>query len=69
MEENQELADEELEKVVGGAPRRKFLEWAAELYNLHRREQHDKQINEDGGECPGTITRRYSPPKEGLLRA
>ena len=47
MEEGRELTDEELENVIGGASRNFFLEWAAEAYNLHRKEQHDKQIDEE----------------------
>ena len=46
MEENRELADDELESVIGGAPRMAFLKWAAEFYNLHRKELLDEQINE-----------------------
>ena len=46
MEEDRELTDEELEQVIGGANRRYFLEWAANTYNLHRKEHYDKQINE-----------------------
>ena len=47
MEEGRELTDEELEKVIGGATREAFLKWAADLYNLHQKEQYDKQINEE----------------------
>ena len=47
MEEGRELTDEELENVIGGASREAFLDWAAEFYNLHRKEQYDKQINEE----------------------
>ena len=47
MEESRELTDEELENVIGGASRNFFLEWAAALYNLHQKEQYDKQINEE----------------------
>ena len=46
MEESRELADEELENVIGGASRELFLHWAAEYYNLHGKEQYDKQTNE-----------------------
>ena len=46
MEERGELTDEELEKVIGGATRAAFLVWAADFYNLHQKEQYDKQINE-----------------------
>ena len=46
MEEGRELTDEELESVIGGASRHFFLEWAAEVYNLHQKEQYDKQTNE-----------------------
>lgn len=46
MEEGRELTDEELEDVIGGASRLTFLKWAADVYNLHRKEQYDKQINE-----------------------
>jgi|TARA_R110002110_G_scaffold11754_1_gene56126 bacteriocin-like protein len=42
-----ELTDEELENVIGGASRRIFLKWAAEKWNAHRKEQHDKQIDEE----------------------
>jgi bacteriocin-like protein len=47
VEESRELTDEELEEVIGGASRLTFLEWAANTYNLHRKEEHDKQINEE----------------------
>ena len=47
VEEGRELTDEELENVIGGASREAFLDWAAEFYNLHRKEQYDKQINEE----------------------
>ena len=47
MEESRELTDEELENVIGGASRNFFLDWATEVYNLHRKEQYDKQINEE----------------------
>ena len=47
MEEGRELTDEELEKVIGGASREFFLKWAADIYNDHRKEQHDKQIDEE----------------------
>ena len=46
MEEGRELTDKELEKVIGGATREAFLMWAADFYNLHQKEQYDKQINE-----------------------
>ena len=46
MEESRELTEEELEQVIGGASRLTFLEWAANIYNDHRKEQYDKQINE-----------------------
>jgi len=46
VEESRELTDEELEQVIGGANRLHFLEWAAKTYNLHRKENYDKQINE-----------------------
>jgi len=47
VEEDRELTDEELEDVIGGASRLTFLKWAAEFYNLHRKEQYDKQIDEE----------------------
>ena len=47
VEESRELTDEELESVMGGASRHFFLKWAAELYNLHQKEQYDKQTNEE----------------------
>jgi bacteriocin-like protein len=47
VEEDRELTDEELENVIGGASRNFFLEWAAEVYNLHQKEQYDKQTNEE----------------------
>ena len=47
VEEGRELTDEELEKVIGGASREFFLKWAADIYNDHRKEQHDKQIDEE----------------------
>jgi hypothetical protein len=47
VEEGRELADEELEKVIGGASREFFLKWAADIYNIHRKEQYDKQTNEE----------------------
>lgn len=47
MKESGELADEELEKVIGGASRGFFLDWAAEQTNLHRKEQYDKETNEE----------------------
>jgi len=46
VEESRELTDEELEHVIGGANRLHFLQWAAVTYNLHRKENYDKQINE-----------------------
>tara|TARA_R110002020_G_scaffold97471_4_gene232418 strand:+ start:225 stop:389 length:165 start_codon:yes stop_codon:yes gene_type:complete len=46
VEENRELTDEELENVIGGASREFFLDWAAEFYNLHRKDEYDKQIDE-----------------------
>ena len=45
VEESRELTDEDLEYVIGGASRLTFLEWAANIYNDHRKEQYDKQIN------------------------
>jgi len=42
-----ELTDEELENVIGGASRELFLEWAAKNWNSHRKEQIDKQIDEE----------------------
>ena len=47
MEEGRELTDEELESVIGGASRNFFLKWAAEVCNLHRKEQYDEQIDEE----------------------
>ena len=47
MKESGELTDEELEKVIGGASRGFFLNWAAEQTNLHRKEQYDKETNEE----------------------
>ena len=47
VEEGRELTDEELEKVIGGATREAFLIWAADFYNLHQKEQHDKQIDKE----------------------
>ena len=47
VEEGRELTDEELEKVIGGASRGFFLDWAAKQTNLHRKEQYDKQTNEE----------------------
>ena len=47
VEEGRELADKELEKVIAGASRGFFLDWAAEQTNLHRKEQYDKQTNEE----------------------
>tara|TARA_R110002051_G_scaffold276760_1_gene338121 strand:- start:29 stop:196 length:168 start_codon:yes stop_codon:yes gene_type:complete len=47
MKESRELSDEELEKVIGGASRNFFLKWAAEFYNLHQKEQYDKQTNKE----------------------
>mgnify|MGYP003660711893 FL=1 len=47
IKESGELTDEELEKVIGGASRGFFLNWAAEQTNLHRKEQYDKQTNEE----------------------
>jgi hypothetical protein len=47
VEESRELTDEELEDVIGGASRQAFLRWAADTYNLHRKEEYDKQINEE----------------------
>jgi len=46
VEESRELADEELEQVIGGQSRESFAYWAAKVYARHRREEHDKQINE-----------------------
>ena len=37
-----ELTDEQLEHVIGGAPRLTFLEWAANTYNDHRRNLLDE---------------------------
>ena len=42
-----ELTDEELENVIGGASRYVFLKWAAESWNAHRKEQYDEQIDEE----------------------
>jgi len=42
-----ELTDEELEDVIGGASRSYFLHWAAEHYNTHRKNENDKQIDEE----------------------
>jgi len=42
-----ELTDEELESVMGGASRGFFLDWAAKQTNLHQKEQYDKQIDEE----------------------
>ena len=47
IKESGELTDEELEKVIGGASRGFFLDWAAKQTNLHRKEQYDKQTNEE----------------------
>ena len=47
VEEGRELTDEELESVIGGASRNFFLKWAAEVCNLHRKEQYDEQIDEE----------------------
>ena len=47
VEEGRELTDEELEKVIGGASREFFLKWAADIYNDHRKDKHDKQIDEE----------------------
>jgi bacteriocin-like protein len=47
VEEDGELTDEELEQVIGGASRLTFLEWAANTYNDHRKEQYDKQTDEE----------------------
>jgi hypothetical protein len=47
VEESRGLTDEELEKVIGGATREAFLKWVADIYNLHRKEQYDKQTNEE----------------------
>ena len=47
MEESRELTDEELEQVVGGRRHQSFLFWARTTYLLHRKEEHDKQINEE----------------------
>ncbi len=47
VEESRELTDEELEYVIGGASRLTFLEWAANTYNDHRKENYDKQINQE----------------------
>jgi hypothetical protein len=46
VEDGRELSDEELGKVIGGASREFFLDWVAEIYNLHLKEQYDKQTNE-----------------------
>ena len=45
VEESRELTDEELENVTGGQSRESFEYWAGKLYALHRKEQHDKQID------------------------
>jgi len=47
VEENRELTDEELENVIGGASRKTFLDWAADTYNDHRKDEYDKQIDEE----------------------
>jgi len=46
VEDSRELTDEELEQVIGGASREAFLHWAAEQYNVHRKNENDKQLNE-----------------------
>ena len=47
VEESRELTDEELGYVIGGASRLTFLEWAANIYNDHRKDNHDKQIDKE----------------------
>jgi len=49
IKESGELTDEELEKVIGGASRGFFLDWAAKQVNtyLYTKEQYDKQTNEE----------------------
>jgi len=47
VEDSRELTDEELEKVIGGASRGFFLDWAAERTNIHRKNENDKQTNEE----------------------
>ena len=47
VEESRELTDDELENVIGGAAREFFLDWVADTYNDHRKEQYDKQIDEE----------------------
>ncbi|HHZ94808.1 MAG TPA: bacteriocin [Flavobacteriales bacterium] len=42
-----ELTDEQLENVIGGASREVFLNWAADIYNAHRKKQYDKKTNEE----------------------
>jgi bacteriocin-like protein len=42
----EELTDEELENVIGGASREFFSKWAAEQCNSHRKNENDKQIYE-----------------------
>ncbi len=45
VEESRELTDEELEEVVGGRSRDRFLLWARTYLLLHRKDQYDKQTN------------------------
>jgi len=47
MEESGKLTHEELENVIGGASREFFLDWAADAYNDHRKDEYDKQIEEE----------------------
>ena len=47
MEESRELTDEELQQVIGGQSRESFEYWAAKVYALHRKEEHDKQLNKE----------------------
>jgi bacteriocin-like protein len=46
MDADRELTDEELENVIGGASRNSFLDWVAKHYNIHRKNENDKQIYE-----------------------
>lgn len=47
MEESRELTDEELEEVIGGRTHESFVAYAGNLYLLHRKEEHDKQIDKE----------------------
>ena len=46
-EESRELTDEELEQVVGGRTYESFVVWAHNTYLLHRKDNHDKQIDKE----------------------